>query len=223
MGGAWIIALMTLLVWSASPTASVEDTNAVYSPCTDTTIKRLDGFTLGLAFSSRDKFFFKRSCPLEIPVSGYLLQGPNSPFSGPESTRSPSSPLTTAPSTSASGGYMVAFAGNKYAATSTPTFVADAARVVTNFTLVMEFWKGVLYKFDCKECEAEECVDHQDCTVQASKCKGDAECNVGINVMFSGTDKHHKVLTSWYAINSLREYSLFGMYSTLRNRITNLF
>lgn len=37
--------------------ADGDDTNAVFSPCDDAKIKRFDGFTLGLAFSSKESFF----------------------------------------------------------------------------------------------------------------------------------------------------------------------
>lgn len=38
-----------------------------------------------------------------------------------------------------SGGYMVAFAGRKYAARSPPLFVADNTHIITSFTLVNQF------------------------------------------------------------------------------------
>lgn len=34
------------------------DTNGVYSPCSDTTVQRHDGFTFGIAFASRTSFFY---------------------------------------------------------------------------------------------------------------------------------------------------------------------
>lgn len=34
------------------------DTNPVFSPCTDTKVQKHDGFAFGLAFSSRNNFFF---------------------------------------------------------------------------------------------------------------------------------------------------------------------
>lgn len=33
------------------------DTNKVFDPCSDTKVQRWDGFTFGLAFSSKDSFF----------------------------------------------------------------------------------------------------------------------------------------------------------------------
>lgn len=33
------------------------DTNNVFDPCSDTKVRKSDGFTLGLAFSSKDSFF----------------------------------------------------------------------------------------------------------------------------------------------------------------------
>lgn len=46
---------------------------------------------------------------------------------------------------SKSGGYMVAFAGRKYAARSLPEFVADTNYIVTGFTMVKsQFRSGLL-------------------------------------------------------------------------------
>ena len=37
--------------------AAGDDHNGVYDPCADTTVRRGDGFTLGVAFAGRDAFF----------------------------------------------------------------------------------------------------------------------------------------------------------------------
>ena len=37
--------------------AAGDDRNGVYDPCADTTVRRGDGFTLGVAFAGRDAFF----------------------------------------------------------------------------------------------------------------------------------------------------------------------
>ncbi|KAK9939210.1 hypothetical protein M0R45_015916 [Rubus argutus] len=37
------------------------NTNNVYQPCADTRIERWDGFTFGIAFSSRDSFFYNQN------------------------------------------------------------------------------------------------------------------------------------------------------------------
>ncbi|KAK9939200.1 hypothetical protein M0R45_015906 [Rubus argutus] len=37
------------------------NTNNVYQPCADTRIERWDGFSFGIAFSSRDSFFYNQN------------------------------------------------------------------------------------------------------------------------------------------------------------------
>lgn len=37
------------------------DTNNVFSPCSDATVQKFDGFTFGLAFSTRESFFFNQT------------------------------------------------------------------------------------------------------------------------------------------------------------------
>ena len=37
--------------------AEAGNTNDVYDPCSDSKVQKLDGFTFGLAFSDREKFF----------------------------------------------------------------------------------------------------------------------------------------------------------------------
>lgn len=47
-----LIATLLLLI-----TAEGIDTNDIYSPCLDSKIQRSDGFTFGVAFSSKESFF----------------------------------------------------------------------------------------------------------------------------------------------------------------------
>ncbi|RWW21191.1 hypothetical protein GW17_00014666 [Ensete ventricosum] len=81
---------------------------------------------------------------------------------------------TTTNPTINSGGFMVAFAGSKYAARSSPVFVGNSSYAITSFTLLA----------------------------------------------FSGTDKHDAVLNSWYEVSKLQQYSLYGLYSDLKNSLT---
>ena len=50
------------------------DTNDVYNPCSDSKVQRWDGFTFGLAFSSKDSFFYKQiqlsPCDRRLSLSG---------------------------------------------------------------------------------------------------------------------------------------------------------
>uniref|UniRef100_A0A6N2LAI2 Expp1 protein n=1 Tax=Salix viminalis TaxID=40686 RepID=A0A6N2LAI2_SALVM len=122
------------------------------------------------------------------------------------------------------GSHMVAFAGRKYAARSFPVMIADNAMIVTSFTLVLEFQKGTLQnlywkKFGCQSCSKDfVCLNGQDCALPLSKCKGNggaSDCNLSIQLTFSGTDKNLEALNSWYEVSNLRQYSLYGLYSRL--------
>ncbi|KAL8140280.1 hypothetical protein V2J09_006301 [Rumex salicifolius] len=129
-------------------------------------------------------------------------------------------------------GYMVAFAGSKYAARSPLAFVANGSHIVTSFTLVLEFKKGRLnnlyWKRDsCASCKGNSnfvCLNGQDCAIPLKDCKshqGKVDCSLGIQLAFSGTDKHYEVLNSWYEVSNLRQYSLFGLYSNLKSSLSS--
>ncbi|ONK65111.1 uncharacterized protein A4U43_C07F33790 [Asparagus officinalis] len=132
--------------------------------------------------------------------------------------------------------YMVAFAGRKYAARSLPAFVGNSSYSVTSFTLVLEFQKGTLQNLNwkrdgCSSCSGNSnfvCLNNQDCAIKTSSCKGQGQdgtvdCSIGIQTAFSGTDKHNVALNSWYEVSNLRQYSLFGLYSNLRDSLTSQF
>ncbi|KAH9603421.1 hypothetical protein KSS87_000120 [Heliosperma pusillum] len=134
------------------------------------------------------------------------------------------------------GGYMVAFAGLKYAARSPPALVSDGSHIITSFTLILEYKKGQLqnlfWKNDgCASCKGNTnanivCLKDQGCGIKLSDCKsrgGSVDCSLGIQVAFSGTDKHYSVLNSWYEVENLRQYSLVGLYSDLRQSLTDQF
>ena len=171
---------------------------------------------------------------------------------------------------SSSDGYMVAFAGKKYAARSPPVFVANISYTVTGFTLVrprtvqpfcsssqflkrdiyitwltdrapapvaalqvLEFQKGTLQNLfwkpgGCSSCSGRSdfaCVDGS-CAIKTTSCRGkggQVDCNPGIQLAFSGTDKHEAVLNSWYEVSKLRQYSLFGLFSNLKDSLTSQF
>lgn len=90
---------------------------------------------------------------------------------------------------------------------------------------VLEFDKGTLQnmywkKFGCKACSGDYsvCLNDEDCAVPNSKCKsngGTFDCNISIQLTFSGTDKHLEVLNSWYEVKNLRKYSLYGLFQNL--------
>jgi len=91
---------------------------------------------------------------------------------------------------------------------------------------VLEFQKGVLQNlfwksFGCDLCKgtgssSSVCLNGTDCAVPTSKCKangGQANCNIGIQVAFSGTDRNLESLNTWYEVNNLRQYSLTDLYA----------
>ncbi|CAM8924728.1 unnamed protein product [Rhodiola kirilowii] len=213
------------------------DSNRVFSPCTDTTVQKSDGFTFGIAFAQRTSFSFNNSLKLSPCDSRLSLSSANSQLAVFRPKVDEISLLTVNTSTffpENYGGYMVAFAGRKYAARSEPAFVANSTYTVTSFTLVLEFQKGRLqnlfWKRDgCATCSGNSsftCLNQQDCAIKTSSCKkngggGTVDCSLGIQLAFSGTDKHLSVFNSWYEVENLRQYSLYKLYSNLKDSLTS--
>lgn len=54
------------------------DTNKVFSPCTDTRVQRSDGFTFGLAFAAKDKFFYNNNNSVQLSPCDTRLSLSNS-------------------------------------------------------------------------------------------------------------------------------------------------
>ncbi|GFZ09251.1 hypothetical protein Acr_20g0010590 [Actinidia rufa] len=226
------IAALTLLL-VAWPAESSSDTNRVYSPCADTTVQRSDGFTFAIDFSARSSFFVNSSLQLSPCDRRLSLSSSQIALFRPKVDEIS---LLTINTTNfypdSTGGYMVAFAGRKYAARSPPAFVANSTYTVTSFTLVLEFKKGRLqnlyWKRDgCASCSGNSnfvCLNNQDCAIKTNSCKnrgGSVDCSLGIQLAFSGTDKHESVFNSWYEVKNLRQYSLYGLYSNLRDSLTS--
>ncbi|GAB2235581.1 hypothetical protein Drorol1_Dr00026010 [Drosera rotundifolia] len=231
------IVLTTIL--TLVPLISAANTNHVYSPCSDTTIQRGDGFTFAIAFASRSSFFFTTNGNSSVQLSPcdrrLGLASGNSQVAVFRPKVDEISLLTINTSSfepDTYGGYMVAFAGSKYAARSLPAFVANSTYTVTSFTLALEFNQGRLnnlyWKRDgCAACGGNSsfvCLNNQDCAIRTNSCKnrgGLVDCSLGIQVAFSGTDKHYSVLNSWYEVANLRQYSLYGLYANLKNSLTS--
>ncbi|KAK6240991.1 hypothetical protein SCA6_006380, partial [Theobroma cacao] len=207
--------------------AIADDTNGVFSPCEDSKVQKSDGFTFGLAFSKKESFFFD-NVQLSPCDSRLALASKMAPLAVFRPKVDEISLLTINGSIPlAAGGFMVAFAGRKYAARSFPAMVADDRNTITSFTLVLEFHKGTLQNlhwksFGCDSCSGESavCLNNQDCAIPTPKC-GHTGCSLGIQLAFSGTDKNLEPLNSWYEVNKIRQYSLYGLYSDLRDSITN--
>ncbi|KAJ4890572.1 hypothetical protein Rs2_30320 [Raphanus sativus] len=220
-----------------SRAAVAGNTNSVYSPCSDTRIQRSDGFTFGIAFSSRASFFLNQTVLLSPCDRRLTLAAMNSQLSVFRPKIDEISLLSINTSSffpDNYGGYMVAFAGRKYAARSPPAFIANSTYTVTSFTLVMEFQKGRLqnlfWKRDgCASCKGNSnfvCLNKQDCAIRTPSCKGrggTVDCSLGIQLAFSGTDKHLAVLNSWYEVENMKQYSLYGLYSNLKSSLTSQF
>lgn len=52
-----MVLLVTMMMMMMFVADAGSDTNGVFDPCSDATIQRWDGFTFGLAFSTKDSFF----------------------------------------------------------------------------------------------------------------------------------------------------------------------
>ncbi|XP_015952091.1 uncharacterized protein LOC107476737 isoform X1 [Arachis duranensis] len=212
-------------------TYAAGDTNNVYSPCLDAKVQTGDGFTFGIAFASNKQSFLQdNGGPQLSPCDrrlGLASNGASVAVFRPKVDEI--SLLTVNRNDTASGsGYMVAFAGQKYAARSLPIMFADNTHTITSFTLVLEFSGGTLQNlfwksYGCNSCSGggNICLNNTDCAVPNSKCQenGGSGCNIGIQLAFSGTDKNLDVLNSWYEVKNLRQYSLYTLYSNLRDTI----
>ncbi|XP_054779305.1 uncharacterized protein LOC129287158 [Prosopis cineraria] len=207
------------------------DTNEVYSPCEDAKVQKRDGFTFGIAFSEKDSFYENQGGPQLSPCDRRLdLSNKGAQLALFRPMVDEMSLLTINTTTLdpvQSGGYMVAFAGQKYAARSPPIKFADQTHTITSLTLILEFGEGTLQNlywksFGCDKCAGDNvCLNNQDCAVPNSKChnNGGSGCNIGIQLAFSGTDRSLNVLNSWYEVDKLRQYSLYGLFSDLKNSI----
>ncbi|XP_020571804.1 uncharacterized protein LOC110018733 [Phalaenopsis equestris] len=231
------VAAAILALSTASILAEAGDKNNVFQPCEDAKIQRWDGFTFGIAFSDRDSFFFNGTqlspCDSRLSLANKGAQlAAFRPKVDEISLITINTTTSFAPFTS--GGFMVAFAGRKYAARSIPIFIGNSSYVVTSFTLILEFQKGTLqnlfWKRDgCSSCSGKSnfvCLNNQNCAIKASNCKGEGQggsvdCSIGIQLAFSGTDKHYAVLNSWYEVSKLQQYSLYGLYSNLKDSLTS--
>ncbi|CAN6465140.1 unnamed protein product [Victoria cruziana] len=226
--------LVSLLIGIMACAVVGADTNGVFQPCADALIQKSDGFTFGIAFSSYKSFFSDNAqlSPCDRRLSLSTANAQLAVFRPKVDEISLLTINTSSFSPDVYGGYMVAFAGRKYAARSIPTFVANSSFIITSFTLVLEFQKGRLqnlyWKRDgCTSCSGKSnfvCLNKADCAIRQSKCKiqgGPVDCSLGIQLTFSGTDKHYAALNSWYEVKNLKQYSLYGLYSNLKNSLTS--
>ncbi|CAN6476310.1 unnamed protein product [Victoria cruziana] len=169
------------------------DTNNVFQPCLDSLIQKSDGFTFGLAFSSRDSFFSQPDKVQLSPCDGRLSLAKSNAQVAVFRPKVDEISLLTINYTNfgqifQQNAFMVAFAGRQYAGRSFPVFVANSSYIVSGFTLVLEFQIGRLqnlyWKSDnCASCTGKSnavCIDGQNCAVQRLKCKdqgGNIDCS----------------------------------------------
>ncbi|KAL6893939.1 hypothetical protein ACP4OV_008037 [Aristida adscensionis] len=240
-----LAAVAAALLLAVAAAAGGGDGNGVYDPCADAAVQRGDGFTFGLAFARRDAFFSGgvqlSPCDSRLGLAGagagahVAVFRPRVDEISLLTVNTSSTPNGGSVDLASSGGYMVAFAGRKYAARSSPVFVTDNSNTVNSFTLVLEFQKGTLqnlfWKTDgCSPCSGGQsgevaCVN-ETCAIKTASCRGrggQVDCNPGVQLAFSGTDRHDAVLNSWYEVSKLRQYSLFGLFSNLKDSLASQF
>ncbi|KAK9921488.1 hypothetical protein M0R45_029997 [Rubus argutus] len=207
-----------------------------------------DGFTFGIAFRVQGRVLrngANTTSQLSPCDSRLSLSSSNSQIAvfRPKVERDLSPHPSTPPSLSlrvlmgfrdSYGGYMVAFAGHNRLQGLLLAFVGQYTYTVTK-----------LYSCKCLSSPRAGC---RTCigkgmgapnvqgipalfastirTVQSrqQRCKnkgGNVDCSLGIQLAFSGTDKHLSVLNSWYEVKNLGQYSLYGLYSNLKDSLTS--
>ncbi|KAI4367289.1 hypothetical protein MLD38_023045 [Melastoma candidum] len=223
-----VAVLISIMATMTFPAVDADDSNDVFDPCLDAKVQKGDGFSLGIVFSTRESFFWGQEQFQLSPCDSRLsLAGTNAQlavFRPKVDEISLFTIKTSSFSPVLAGGYMVAFAGRKYAARSIPIMVADNQHTITSFTLVLEFQEGTLQnlywkKFGCDSCSS-VCLGGQDCAVPNSRCSSNGgSCDLGIQVTFSGTDRNYEALNSWYEVGQLRRSSLYDLYTDLRDKL----
>lgn len=215
-------------------TFTESDTNKVFSPCKDTTVQVGDGFTFGIAFSNEKSDFSLKGVqysPCDSRLHSTLSSGKLSIFR-PKVDQISLLTINESFLDLNNPKVMVAFAGSKYAALSYPHTVASSAHIITSFTLVLDFSKGRLQSFlwksdGCSSCSGDSafvCLNKTDCAIPLSSCKtrgGKVDCSLSFQTSFSGSDVHDRVFNSWYEINNLHQYSLYGVFSNLKDSLTS--
>nr|DAD28984.1 TPA_asm: hypothetical protein HUJ06_030452 [Nelumbo nucifera] len=204
---AMMMMMKVVVVVVAVMQVAASDTNRAFQPCSDTKIQRSDGFTFGIAFAPRNSFLYNNSQNLS-PCDRRLSLSSSGSSLALFRPKVDEISLLTINTTSNffpdSSGYMVAFAGRKYAARSPPAFVANSTYIVTSFTLVLEFQKGRLQNFywkrdGCASCSGNSkfvCLNKQDCAIRTSSCKsrrGSVDCSLGIQLAFSAVKNKNNV------------------------------
>lgn len=73
-----VLLMMMMMMATMNTIAFGDDQNTVFDPCSDTTVQKNDGFTFGLAFSSKESFFSNEvqlsPCDTRLPLLGGASQ-----------------------------------------------------------------------------------------------------------------------------------------------------
>ncbi|CAL9223102.1 unnamed protein product [Arabidopsis halleri] len=148
------IMMIVMMMMMVDDWVVASDNNPVYSPCSDTQISKGDGFTIGIAISSKEAFFLDQvqlsPCDSRLGLAAKMAQ--LALFRPKVDEISLLSIDTSKFNPSEAGGFMVGFAGSKYAARSYPVKVADGSNTITAFTLVMNNPKPLWYWNFRREC-----------------------------------------------------------------------
>ncbi|CAI0406798.1 unnamed protein product [Linum tenue] len=227
---AFTTTILAILLSTTNTANAADESNPVFDPCSDATVAKSDGFSFGLAFAANASFFAGEvqfsPCDRRLALASKHAQ--LAVFRPQVDQLSLLTINSTTFDPAKAGGFMVAFAGRNFAARSVPTLVADGTMSITSFTLVLEFQTGTLVnlywkKFGCGSCSGEfRCLNEQDCAIPTKKCRshgGSVDCEVNIQLAFSGTDKYLETLNSWYEVSSLGQYSLYGLYSNVKENL----
>lgn len=69
-----VFLLLVIMMITMKMNANGDDTNHVFDPCSDAKVQKKDGFTFGLAFSSKESFFSNNvqlsPCDSRLSLSG---------------------------------------------------------------------------------------------------------------------------------------------------------
>ncbi|MCL7041564.1 hypothetical protein MKW94_011904 [Papaver nudicaule] len=132
------------------------DTNDVYDPCSDTKVSNLDGFTFGIAISSKESFVSTRRklspCDTRLNLASTAQLAVFRPKVDEISLLTVNG---SSYSLATNGDYILAFAGRKYTARSPPALITDKSHVITSFTLgTLQnlFWK----RSGCASCSGKK-------------------------------------------------------------------
>lgn len=73
-----VIVSTTIMMMMMVITGHADDTNPVFDPCSDSKVQRFDGFTFGIAFSTKESFFFNQTqlspCDKRLPLIGSVAK-----------------------------------------------------------------------------------------------------------------------------------------------------